>query len=730
LESNVQEHRWNTPIATARKRAAALKNADGQTRRAEERRRAQAQQQQLERKRQEHDRQAEPGSPGGAHSTNRAPQGVPNSNPNPTRPMSPPSQGEHRPPQQEQISKSHNPFKTVLSNGVRTLLPGASPLAPLRNAPSLTPESVVNGLNIPLKWAQQHYQGAERQLKSAEQQVRRNPIGGFVAGIVDGQNQVRSTIQHGAKQIDPFIRNGVDQVYDFARTQDDRIRQKVEGIPVVEQATGLLLQNMDVQRQITGGTLKFGGSLLGGAATVVTDPVSTLKGMYSMAEHIPPEALFGPLPSFLANQANIPLFNPLKAMHGAYDVVVNGEDPKARMQRVIDPERSRQEDFQFGKQMLGGITEPFMQSWRKGNYVDAITQGGLEVASTIFGPGAAKAGVTTASTAARTSNIVNKLDTVSDLSKADTLTDAAKMTRATETTKATTAIDELTEAERQSRRIAQVDESKTIRTPASQLDPKLQEMAEIRNRLIRGEITEPEAIRQLHEVRQNSKGKMPSVTQNPKDQAGNAPDNLLDDSSRKERGYQSTPEIRQSFKEFFGEVRYKEYAEEIERLKLKQPELKNIPTEDLVAVRGYTSSDYAEINRALRSGDPAELKRLDAYIKAAESGLNQLPSYRGEVFRGTDLPPEVASKYKAGEVVTEDAFTSTSAEFGREFSGNTQFIIESQNGKRIDYLSEFPSETEVLFAPNSQFKVLEVEVDPSTGRRQIMMNEVPTRKAE
>jgi hypothetical protein len=53
--------------------------------------------------------------------------------------------------------------------------------------------------------------------------------------------------------------------------------------------------------------------------------------------------------------------------------------------------------------------------------------------------------------------------------------------------------------------------------------------------------------------------------------------------------YRSTPEIRQEFREFFGEERYAKYAEKIEHLKLTQPEFKNIPTEDLVAVRGYTS---------------------------------------------------------------------------------------------------------------------------------------------
>jgi NAD:arginine ADP-ribosyltransferase len=198
--------------------------------------------------------------------------------------------------------------------------------------------------------------------------------------------------------------------------------------------------------------------------------------------------------------------------------------------------------------------------------------------------------------------------------------------------------------------------------------------------------------------------------------------------SESTKGYRSTPEIKKQFREFFGETRYAEYAKEIEALKLKHPELKNIPTEDLVAVRGYTSSDYSMLNKALRSGDPAELERLHAYIKTAESGLSQLPSHQGAVFRGTNLSSEVALKYKPGQPVTEEFFFSTSAERSGAFPGDTKYFVDSTNGKRVDFLSEFPHEREVLFPPGTKFDVLSVQINPSTGQREIFMNEIPTRK--
>jgi NAD:arginine ADP-ribosyltransferase len=189
--------------------------------------------------------------------------------------------------------------------------------------------------------------------------------------------------------------------------------------------------------------------------------------------------------------------------------------------------------------------------------------------------------------------------------------------------------------------------------------------------------------------------------------------------------YRSTPEVRAQFRASFGETRYQTYAGEIDAARRADPELQGVPTEDLVAVRGYTSDDYRELNTALRTGDTAELSRLDAYIRSATSGLNQLPAYRGTVFRGTNLSDEAAANYVPGATVTERAFTSTSSELGAEFPGNTKFVIQSETGRDVSRLSEFADEEEVLFAPGTQFRVLGVDVDAATGRRTIYMREVP-----
>jgi hypothetical protein len=149
--------------------------------------------------------------------------------------------------------------------------------------------------------------------------------------------------------------------------------------------------------QVVTGGVKFAGGFVGGLVSLATDPVSALKGIGTMAEHIPPAMLLssvgGPFAGQLLNKLGVPMVNPLKAMHGAYDVVVNGEDYNTRMRdRVFDPKKSMAEDIKMGKALGSGLIEPMQKSWEQGKYVEAVTQGGLEIASWFVGAGEAKAG--------------------------------------------------------------------------------------------------------------------------------------------------------------------------------------------------------------------------------------------------------------------------------------------------------------------------------------------------
>ena len=152
------------------------------------------------------------------------------------------------------------------------------------------------------------------------------------------------------------------------------------------------------------------------------------------------------------------------------------------------------------------------------------------------------------------------------------------------------------------------------------------------------------------------------------------------------------------------------------------PRFAGMNPEALAAVRGYTGSDvHGPMNAALRDGDPAELAKWDAHIKAADAGLAQLPNYVGVVKRGVDLPASVLDDIQPGRTTTFKEFFSSSAT--RTFPGNTQFTISSLAGKDIQPLSQVPSESEVLFRPGTTFDVIS-KVQDAAGTWHITLSEV------
>ena len=95
--------------------------------------------------------------------------------------------------------------------------------------------------------------------------------------------------------------------------------------------------------------------------------------------------------------------------------------------------------------------------------------------------------------------------------------------------------------------------------------------------------------------------------------------------------------------------------------------------------------------------------------------LGRLPDHPAVgLRRGATLTREEFAKYVPGQVATEYAFTSAS--MGRGFGGNAVFTIRSRHGKRIDGLSRYPSEREMLFKAGTRFRVLSVESEGGTTK--------------
>ena len=144
------------------------------------------------------------------------------------------------------------------------------------------------------------------------------------------------------------------------------------------------------------------------------------------------------------------------------------------------------------------------------------------------------------------------------------------------------------------------------------------------------------------------------------------------------------------------------------------------------ALFAYTENSplYGTLNYCMRTPHTAstptdtQLKRYADYIWHTIGALGNLPAHvsevHGKVFRGIKvlLNPLI---YAAGKRVTWQAFSSSTKnqlatlEFvtqlaGRKLHGSL-FVIHSITAKDIRHFSAFPSEEEVLFPPNSQFKV-------------------------
>lgn len=143
----------------------------------------------------------------------------------------------------------------------------------------------------------------------------------------------------------------------------------------------------------------------------------------------------------------------------------------------------------------------------------------------------------------------------------------------------------------------------------------------------------------------------------------------------------------------------------------------NVHPDELVALRVYTSNAYREINKALRTRDPNTLPHLRYLILAASSGLNKLGAAPCVAKRGTTLPANVVATLREGGPYSDRAFLSTTyaPQIPPDFQGKATFIIEADKCPKIDWLSEFPSEKEVLFPPGTDFVITDLEPNTPTA---------------
>ena len=159
----------------------------------------------------------------------------------------------------------------------------------------------------------------------------------------------------------------------------------------------------------------------------------------------------------------------------------------------------------------------------------------------------------------------------------------------------------------------------------------------------------------------------------------------------------------------------------------------NLSKAEMYSLSEYSSFTYYEVNEMLRGMPKSKevQESIQDEINAIRSGLNKMPStdspkvYRG--IRGSDDVKfaKIYDQYEVGKEFTEPSFLSTSREdlkgFGNKFRYEIIPKVKSQ-GKNIDEYSNISSEKEVLFPPNTSFKVIEKFI--KDGTRYIRMEEL------
>ncbi|WP_255486026.1 ADP-ribosyltransferase [Mycobacteroides sp. LB1] len=149
-----------------------------------------------------------------------------------------------------------------------------------------------------------------------------------------------------------------------------------------------------------------------------------------------------------------------------------------------------------------------------------------------------------------------------------------------------------------------------------------------------------------------------------------------------------------------------------------------LTAKEVEALAKYTGDDFFKaLNSALRDGQSLTTgqQELATNLSAA---LAKMPNYIGTVVRGFSHDPgEILAKYKPGQIVAENAFTST--DMIKPLPGNIVMTITSQTGKHIAEYSAYQGiESEVLFTQGTKFMVDAIQQVGKDGVN-IVMHEVP-----
>jgi len=141
---------------------------------------------------------------------------------------------------------------------------------------------------------------------------------------------------------------------------------------------------------------------------------------------------------------------------------------------------------------------------------------------------------------------------------------------------------------------------------------------------------------------------------------------------------------------------------------------------------------YFELNNSLRQRGAEARKGMMAtwgpFVHYLLRGLNKLPAFKGEVYRGVVGKARILKEYIKGRPIQWGAFSSCSSKLNttKSFTSKADgviFKIDLQSGRTINAYSFYPKEDEVLMPCTSKFVV---QSDPYTRDGYTMINLLET----
>jgi hypothetical protein len=131
--------------------------------------------------------------------------------------------------------------------------------------------------------------------------------------------------------------------------------------------------------------------------------------------------------------------------------------------------------------------------------------------------------------------------------------------------------------------------------------------------------------------------------------------------------------------------------------------------------QGWSDSSeslYAKLNRDLASEDRKLMVKWFAYLKLLISGISAEPKVSATVWRGVkadiakDYPKDKKFRWWRFSSCTEEGDVLKNPMFLGETGKRTLFSIDCTSGVKINHLSAYTAEAEVLIPPGTRFQVM------------------------